>query len=110
MSHTYHFDVKMSCSGCSNSVKKALERLDGVKSTDISLDSQTVDVTTEPSVSYDTVYNTIAKTGKTINSGSTVAWSISKLHVFASYLYLFIIYLRLIYDFVYVYVSWFLIM
>lgn len=41
----------------------------GVKSYDVSLDSQTATIVTEPSVSYDTVLATIKKTGKTVNSG-----------------------------------------
>jgi copper chaperone len=45
------------------------KKLDGVKSFDISLDTQTAIVVTEPSVSYDTVLSTIKKTGKKINTG-----------------------------------------
>lgn len=41
----------------------------GVKSFDVNLESQTALVTTEPTVSYDTVLATIKKTGKTVNSG-----------------------------------------
>lgn len=41
----------------------------GVKSFDVNLESQTANVTTEPSVSYDTVLAAIKKTGKTVNSG-----------------------------------------
>lgn len=41
----------------------------GVKSLDVNLESQTANVVTEPSVSYDTVLATIKKTGKTVNSG-----------------------------------------
>jgi copper chaperone len=41
----------------------------GVKSFDVSLDSQTALVKTEPTVSYETVLATIKKTGKTVNSG-----------------------------------------
>ncbi|EGW34109.1 antioxidant and copper/iron homeostasis protein [Spathaspora passalidarum NRRL Y-27907] len=70
--HLYHFDVAMSCSGCSGAVERVLNRLDGVSKIDISLDKQTVDVATVDSVNYDTVYNTIAKTGKKINNGNVV--------------------------------------
>lgn len=41
----------------------------GVKTFEVKLDSQTANVVTEPSVSYDTVLATIKKTGKTVNSG-----------------------------------------
>lgn len=40
---------------------------------DISLPSQTVDVKTADSVSYDTVLATIKKTGKAVNDGKVVA-------------------------------------
>lgn len=63
----------MSCSGCSNAVLKALGRLDGVTDTKISLESQTVDVTTNDSLDYDAVYNTIAKTGKKVIDGKTIS-------------------------------------
>lgn len=41
----------------------------GVKSYDVSLDTQTADVVTEESVGYETVLEKIKKTGKTVNSG-----------------------------------------
>ena len=41
----------------------------GVKSYNVSLDSQTADIVTEPSVDYNTVLEKIKKTGKTVNSG-----------------------------------------
>ncbi|RCK59638.1 Metal homeostasis factor ATX1 [Candida viswanathii] len=66
----YHFDVTMSCSGCSGAVERVLKKLDGVDSYDVSLEKQSVDVVT--SQPYETVYNTIAKTGKKINGGQEV--------------------------------------
>jgi copper chaperone len=41
----------------------------GVKEFNVSLDTQTADVTTEDSVSYETVLEKIKKTGKQVNSG-----------------------------------------
>lgn len=41
----------------------------GVKSYDVSLDTQTATVTTEEGLSYETVLEKIKKTGKTVNSG-----------------------------------------
>lgn len=41
----------------------------GVKSYDVNLESQTATISTEPTVSYDTVLAAIKKTGKTVNSG-----------------------------------------
>ncbi|WPK26340.1 hypothetical protein PUMCH_003691 [Australozyma saopauloensis] len=70
MSHHYQFNVKMSCSGCLNAVSKALARVDGVTNTEIDMPSQTVDVTA--TTDYDTVYNAIVKTGKTVNDGKVI--------------------------------------
>lgn len=72
MGHKYHFDVSMSCSGCSNAVNRVLTKLNGVDNIDISLEKQTVDVTTADSLDYDTVYQTISKTGKKVNDGKVV--------------------------------------
>ncbi|CAH2445796.1 Cytosolic copper metallochaperone [Komagataella phaffii CBS 7435] len=70
--HKYHFDVKMSCSGCSNAVNRVLNKLDGVKNVDISLEKQTVDVVTSNALGYDTVLQTISKTGKQVIGGNVV--------------------------------------
>ncbi|BCR97624.1 copper metallochaperone ATX1 [Aspergillus luchuensis] len=67
--HQYKFNVSMSCGGCSGAVERVLKKLEGVKSFDVNLESQTAIVVTEPSVPYDTVLATIKKTGKTVNSG-----------------------------------------
>ncbi|KAJ5909150.1 heavy metal ion transporter [Penicillium taxi] len=67
--HQYKFNVSMSCGGCSGAVERILKRLDGVKSFDVNLESQTALVSTEPTISYDTVLAAIKKTGKTVNTG-----------------------------------------
>ncbi|KAK7550845.1 hypothetical protein IWX49DRAFT_564050 [Phyllosticta citricarpa] len=67
--HVYKFNVTMSCSGCSGAIDRVLKKLDGVKSHNISLESQTAEVVTADSLDYDTVLNTIKKTGKKVNSG-----------------------------------------
>lgn len=41
----------------------------GVKSYEVSLDTQTADITTSPELDYNTVLEKIKKTGKTVNSG-----------------------------------------
>ena len=41
----------------------------GVKSYDVSLDTQTATVVAEPTLDYETVLKTIAKTGKKVNTG-----------------------------------------
>ncbi|KAK7680443.1 hypothetical protein QCA50_016440 [Cerrena zonata] len=75
MSHQYHFNVQMSCSGCSGAVNRVLTKLDGVSDIKISLEEQTVDVTTSDSLDYDTVYNTISKTGKKVIDGTKLRYS-----------------------------------
>ncbi|KAI9805496.1 MAG: hypothetical protein M1825_000747 [Sarcosagium campestre] len=59
----------MNCGGCSGAVERVLKKLEGVKSFEVSLDTQTADVTAEESLDYDTVLETIKKTGKTVESG-----------------------------------------
>ncbi|CAK7215895.1 Cytosolic copper metallochaperone [Sporothrix curviconia] len=67
--HTYKFNVSMSCGGCSGAVDRVLKRLEGVKSHEVSLESQSATVVAEPTLSYETVLRTISKTGKKVNSG-----------------------------------------
>ncbi|CCH42156.1 Superoxide dismutase 1 copper chaperone [Wickerhamomyces ciferrii] len=69
--HQYQFNVKMSCSGCSNAVNKALSRKEENSKIDISLENQLVDVTS--SLPYEDVLATIQKTGKEVISGKTIA-------------------------------------
>lgn len=83
--HTYNFNITMTCGGCSGAVERVLKKLDGslvpllvsaailisvsgVKSFDVSLDSQTAHIITEPSLDYNTVLEKIKKTGKKVNS------------------------------------------
>lgn len=54
---------------CPFDVSRSRSSLIGVKTFDVSLESQTANITTEPTVSYDTVLAAIKKTGKTVNSG-----------------------------------------
>lgn len=55
----------MSCSGCSGAVERALGRLNGVDSREVSLEKQTVTVESS-SLSLQDVEASIAKTGKKI--------------------------------------------
>ncbi|GMM27524.1 copper metallochaperone [Martiniozyma asiatica (nom. inval.)] len=68
----YQFHVKMSCSGCSNAVTRALSKLEGLDAVDVSLEKQEVNVATS-SVDYDTVLEKIKKTGKQVLDGKVVA-------------------------------------
>ncbi|CCT71568.1 related to antioxidant protein and metal homeostasis factor [Fusarium fujikuroi] len=65
--HTYEFNITMSCGGCSGAIDRVLKKLDGVESYDVSLENQTAKVVTV--LPYDTVLQKIAKTGKKVNSG-----------------------------------------
>jgi copper chaperone len=90
--HTYKFNVAMSCGGCSGAVERVLKKLDGksggrrhrsalqklrtqltrsigVKSYNVSLETQTAEIVAEDSLGYETVLEKIKKTGKKVNSG-----------------------------------------
>ncbi|ORX92896.1 heavy metal-associated domain-containing protein [Clohesyomyces aquaticus] len=67
--HTYKFNVAMSCGGCSGAVERVLKKLDGVKSYNVSLETQTAEIVTEENLEYSTVLEKIKKTGKTVKSG-----------------------------------------
>ncbi|CAJ2511223.1 Uu.00g068480.m01.CDS01 [Anthostomella pinea] len=69
---TYKFNITMSCGGCSGAVNRVLGKLEGVKSYDVSLDKQEALVVTEPGLDYETVLQTIAKTGKKVNKGEEI--------------------------------------
>ncbi|EPQ58712.1 hypothetical protein GLOTRDRAFT_98891 [Gloeophyllum trabeum ATCC 11539] len=69
--HTYKFDVKMTCSGCSGAVDRVLKKAEGVSSYDISLEKQEVIV--KGTIPYDDLLAKIQKTGKEVRSGETVA-------------------------------------
>ncbi|KAG6357607.1 hypothetical protein INS49_013484 [Diaporthe citri] len=67
--HTYKFNVSMSCSGCSGAVDRVLKKLEGVESYEVSLESQTATVVAKEDLPYEKVLSTIAKTGKKVNTG-----------------------------------------
>ncbi|KAL2274285.1 hypothetical protein FJTKL_03539 [Diaporthe vaccinii] len=67
--HTYKFNVSMSCSGCSGAVDRVLKKLEGVESYEVSLESQTATVVAKDDLPYEKVLATIAKTGKKVNTG-----------------------------------------
>ncbi|KAL7776581.1 hypothetical protein CFE70_006997 [Pyrenophora teres f. teres 0-1] len=77
MTHTYKFNVAMSCGGCSGAIERVLKKLDeqaltvfsGVESFNVSLETQTAEVTAADSLDYETVLEKIKKTGKTVKSG-----------------------------------------
>ncbi|RKP13201.1 heavy metal-associated domain-containing protein [Piptocephalis cylindrospora] len=65
MTNIYKFNVAMTCSGCSGAVERVLKRLEGVESSDISLENQTV-VVTATTATKEQVYEAIKKTGKAV--------------------------------------------
>ncbi|PUU78917.1 hypothetical protein B9Z19DRAFT_1101126 [Tuber borchii] len=67
---SYQFSVVMSCGGCSGAVDRSLKKLEGVDHFDISLDTQTVEVTTNDSLKYQDVLAQITKTGKKVTKGT----------------------------------------
>ncbi|KAH8175471.1 heavy-metal-associated domain-containing protein [Sarocladium implicatum] len=67
-SHTYEFNITMTCGGCSGAVDRVLKKLDGVESYEVSLEDQKAKVVT--GLPYETVLEKIAKTGKKINSAT----------------------------------------
>ncbi|EDU47240.1 CopZ Copper chaperone [Pyrenophora tritici-repentis] len=69
MTHTYKFNVAMSCGGCSGAIERVLSKLDGVESFNVSLETQTAEITAADSLDYETVLEKIKKTGKTVKSG-----------------------------------------
>ncbi|CAO3672048.1 unnamed protein product [Umbelopsis ramanniana] len=60
----YKYTVAMSCSGCSNAVNRALNKLEGVEKVDIDLEKQLVVV--DATVPQEKVLETITKTGKAV--------------------------------------------
>jgi len=66
----YKFQVKMTCSGCSGAVNRALSKAEGIESYNVDLETQ--EVLVKGSASYDYVYEKIKKTGKEIISGETL--------------------------------------
>ncbi|EKM55585.1 uncharacterized protein PHACADRAFT_256312 [Phanerochaete carnosa HHB-10118-sp] len=69
--HTYKFDVKMTCGGCSGAIERVLKKTEGIDSFDVSLEKQEVIV--KGSIEYDALLEKIKKTGKEVRSGQTVA-------------------------------------
>lgn len=63
--HHYHFNIAMSCTGCSGAVERVLKKTDGLSSYTVSLDTQSADVYTDD-VSFEAVLEKIRKTGKEV--------------------------------------------
>lgn len=71
MPNHYHFDVVMTCSGCSNAIDRVLKRMGpDVSKYTISLENQAVDVETD--LPLETVLTKIERTGKEVKNSSVV--------------------------------------
>ncbi|KAJ3031403.1 UNVERIFIED_CONTAM: Cytosolic copper metallochaperone [Siphonaria sp. JEL0065] len=66
MENTYNFKVGMTCSGCSGAVNRILSKTAGVKSFDISLETQKVSVVSDGSLTQDQIFEAIKKSGKPV--------------------------------------------
>ncbi|KAH6604896.1 antioxidant and metal homeostasis factor [Trichoderma cornu-damae] len=66
--HTYEFDITMTCGGCSGAIDRVLKKLDGVESYDVDLKNQHATVVT--ALPYEVVLGKLAKTGKKINAAT----------------------------------------
>ncbi|KAF8956555.1 copper ion chaperone, partial [Flammula alnicola] len=66
--HTYKFDVKMTCSGCSGAVTRVLEKAkaDGGRVTSYDVNLETQEVLVKGTLPYDDVLARIKKTGKEV--------------------------------------------
>ncbi|KAK4957009.1 Cytosolic copper metallochaperone [Elasticomyces elasticus] len=67
--HIYKIDITMTCGGCSGTVERVLKKLDGIKSYDVSLDTQSANLVAADSLDYQTILEKIKKTGKKVNKG-----------------------------------------
>ncbi|KAI0252507.1 hypothetical protein BJV78DRAFT_1352320 [Lactifluus subvellereus] len=77
--HSYKFDVKMTCGGCSGAVTRALQKaqdnakgthFESVSSFDVSLDTQ--EVLVKGTIPYDDALAVIKKTGKEASVDGTL--------------------------------------
>ncbi|CCF58035.1 hypothetical protein KAFR_0D03870 [Kazachstania africana CBS 2517] len=68
MIYCYHFNVVMTCSGCSDAIHRSLSKLGPeVTDIDISLENQYVEVFT--TLPYEFILDRIERTGKEVLSG-----------------------------------------
>jgi len=70
--HTYKFNVKMSCGGCSGAVSRALTKAEAVGDGNFEVDLEEQKVVVRSAADYETVRSIISKTGKEVISGETL--------------------------------------
>ena len=72
--HTYKFDVKMTCTGCSGAITRVLTKAKDagdVSDFSVTLDTQEV-IVKSSTATYEDILEKIKKTGKEVRSGVTV--------------------------------------
>ncbi|TRM63679.1 hypothetical protein BD626DRAFT_495054 [Schizophyllum amplum] len=70
--HTYKFDVKMTCGGCSSAITRVLEKAKGNGVDDFTVTLDTQEVIVKGTMPYDDVLAKIKKTGKEVRSGQVL--------------------------------------
>ncbi|KAF8798052.1 hypothetical protein BYT27DRAFT_7069992, partial [Phlegmacium glaucopus] len=66
--HTYKFDVKMTCGGCSGAITRVLEKAKAEGVSSFTVDLGTQEVIVKGSIAYEDVLAKIKKTGKEVKS------------------------------------------
>ncbi|EWY79725.1 hypothetical protein FOYG_17120 [Fusarium oxysporum NRRL 32931] len=72
MTHSYEYDVQMSCGGCASAVRKAVTALPDVQSVETSVEKQKVNVIVADDVTFDQVKLVIQNAGKRVNGGRVI--------------------------------------
>ncbi|KAI4186975.1 MAG: hypothetical protein LQ346_005581 [Caloplaca aetnensis] len=67
--HHYHFEVEMTCGGCSGAVNRVLGKMEGIQKYTADHNTKMVDVYADEGVAYETVLEKIKKTGKAVTKG-----------------------------------------
>ncbi|KAL8748379.1 MAG: hypothetical protein Q9184_007348 [Pyrenodesmia sp. 2 TL-2023] len=67
--HHYHFEVQMTCGGCSGAVNRVLGKMEGIQKYEADHNTKMVDVYADEGVAYEAVLEKIKKTGKAVTKG-----------------------------------------
>ncbi|EXL39084.1 hypothetical protein FOCG_18297 [Fusarium oxysporum f. sp. radicis-lycopersici 26381] len=72
MTHSYEYDVQMSCGGCASAVRTAVTALSDVQSVETSVEKQKVNVIVADDVTFDQVKLAIQNAGKQVKGGRVI--------------------------------------
>ncbi|KAJ9132074.1 hypothetical protein NKR23_g11421 [Pleurostoma richardsiae] len=72
MTHSYEYDVQMSCGGCASTVRTAVTALPNVQTVDTSVENQKVNVVVADDVTFDQVRLAIQNAGKQVKGGRVI--------------------------------------